>query len=153
MRYGLVLAAVAVFMVACGGGGAAGATPKDTFDAVKKLAEKKDFGGFYDSLSAGSKKKFDEQFEGMKKQWAGLDAAMKTEMEKTLGDPTKMANAREFFVKSAEKNPDKAAEIAKATFVEAKEEGNKATVKFKIGEKDDEMKMEKVDGKWYVSLE
>jgi hypothetical protein len=52
-----------------------------------------------------------------------------------------------------EKNPEESTRFAKGAFVEAKEDGNKAKVTFKIDGKDDTMELEKVDGKWFVAID
>jgi hypothetical protein len=143
---------IAVSLVACGGGGA-GATPKDTFETLKKMGANKDFGGYWNMMSPSSQKQIEDQFKQMKDGWAQKPDEMKAGMEKELGDPTKFGSAKEFFIKMAEKNPEKATEVSKGEFVSVKEDGDKATVTFKVGGKEDNMKLEKVDGKWYVDID
>ncbi len=149
-KCGLSVAALALVVAACGGGAA---TPQETFEALRKCAEDKDYGGIYDLMSPAGKKGIEEEFAGAKKRWEGTPPELRADLVKVSIDPTSCADAREFFCRGLERESGRVAELATAVVTETKVEGDRARVLFKSGDRADDMKMEKVNGKWLLSFE
>ena len=148
MRYAAPLFVLGILLAACGGGGPGG-TPQETFDAMKSAMESEDWGTIFDIMSPDRRKELENELKGDEEDVGAM-------IGKSAED-VKSMSVREVFVevmaKFVEMDRSKIDQAKKAEFVEEKIDGDHATVKIKVGDDEDTVRMVKVDGKWYLDEE
>ena len=161
MRTMMALLTLSMLFAACSGGGG-GSTPESTFEAVKSVAAAKDWEGFYDLFGPSDRAKAEKKWEEYKKQFDTPQGKMGLQaMAGLLGlDAEKIPQMsfREYFVailgamvKKGGPEAGQLAAIANAAITDKKVEGDQATLKFKAGETEDDLKLVKEGGSWYMA--
>ncbi len=158
MRIGVAVLAGLLLFAACSGG-SAGTTPQATFESMKKVAGAKDWGGLYDLVEPSAREEAEKNWQEQKKKLDSPEGKMGLKMMAGMfgldAEKIPEMSMKELFVAMLEKFSDmpqgkKVQEFAEATILDTKIDGDKATIKFKAGGKEDSMNLKKVGGSWYL---
>ena len=156
MRTTTALITISLLLVACSGG----STPEAAFETMKARAAARDWGGFYDLIAPSVRKQAEAKWEVSKKE---LDTDAGRMVTTGLGlDPEKVSqmSLREFFValigkrtEMSDGQPGQLTAFANAVITDKKVEGDRATILYKTGDREEELKMAKEGGSWYLGGE
>ena len=154
-RFPAAMLVLALTLSACGGG--AGATPKSTFEASKNAVANKDWSALFDLIAPSARKKMEKEFEDQKKLMdnpESMEAKMLMGMLGISAEEMKNMTMRDMFVKmmttATKMNSDEVARMKTAKIVETRIDGDKATMKVKMGDREKTITLVREDGKWYM---
>ena len=144
----LVLGAAAL-LAGCpfGGGGrqAGGDTPEEAFEQVRQLVAEKNWSGLYDLFSDFARTQLE-----VLRETALKDPGLAGKTAEEVADLSLRDFAASYLGKQAAEHPDEFDRLAQAEVVEVEKKDGTVVVRFRSGDRTDELRLVEVQERWFI---